>query len=180
MSQLTTRYRDIVSYIEQMLASIWDFFWTGRRNLVQVLTAGYIAACAARLLVQLAITGLVVLQGSFDMDVQYGSELALDACTMIFGGYVALRFARAYFIAHAALLSLSYGATVIAFIGALSNGAPVWFRIALSVMPGPAAFFGGHLQRSRELRRGLRFRSCRIVRRPWSDIVRGEGASGRF
>ena len=156
MAQLIIRYRKIVSYIEQMLASVWDFVWTGRRNLVQVLFAGYIAACAARLIGQLAITGLVALQGSFDMDVQYGGELALDAGTMIFGGYVAFRFVRAYFIAHAALLSLLYGATVVASICALSDSAPVWFRIALSIMPGPATFFGGQLQRSRELRRGRR------------------------
>jgi hypothetical protein len=181
MSQLTTRYRKIVSYIEQMPASIWDFVWTGRRNLVQVLFAGYIAACAARLIAQLAITGLVVLQGSFDMDVLYGGELALDAGTMIFGGYVALRFARAYFIAHAALLSLLYGATVVASICALSDSTPGWFRIALSVMPGPAAFFGGHLQRSRELRRGRRFNGyARIVRRSWSPFVAGDNLSGRI
>jgi hypothetical protein len=172
MSQLKTRYRIIVSYIEQMLVSIWDFVWTGRRNLVQVLSAGYIAACAARLAAQLAITGLVVLRGSFDTDLLYGGELALDACTMIFGGYVALKFARAYFIAHAALLSLLYGATVVASICALSDGAPVWFRIALSVMPGPAAFFGGQLQRSRELRRGRRLRLSQ--KRP-----RGEAAASR-
>ena len=166
MSQLTTKYREIVSYIEQMLESIWDFVWTGRRNLFQVLSVGYGAACAARLVAQLAITGLVVLQGSFDTDIPYGGELALDAGTMIFGGYIALRFARAYFIAHAALLSLLYGATVVASICALPNSAPVWFRIALSAIPGPAAFFGGHLQRTRELRRGRRFDGyARIVRR---------------
>jgi hypothetical protein len=179
MSQLTTKYRNIVSNIEQMVASIWDFGWEGRRNLVQVLAAGYIAACIARLLAQLAITGMVVLQGSFDTDVLYGGELALDAGTMIFGGYVALRFARAYFIAHAALLSLLYSATVVASICAISDSAPVWFRIALSVMPGPAAFFGGHLQRSRELRRGRRFNSyARIVRRPWAHFV--DDVTGTF
>jgi hypothetical protein len=124
------------------------------------------------LLAQLAITGMVVLQGSFDTDVLYGGELALDTGTMIFGGYVALRFARAYFIAHAALLSLLYSATVVASLCAISDSAPVWFRIALSVMPGPAAFFGGHLQRSRELRRCRRFNSyARIVRRPWAHFV---------
>lgn len=156
-----------------MLASIWDFVWTGRRNLVQVLFAGYIAACAARLIAQPAITGLAVLQGSFDMDVLYGGQLALDAATMIFGGYVALRFARAYFIAHAALLSLLYGATVVASICALSDSAPVWFRIALSVIPGPAAFFGGHLQRSRELSRGRRTNRWR--RRSERETLTGFG-----
>ena len=181
MSQLTTRYRKIVSYIEQMLASIWDFVWTGRRNLVQVLFAGYIAACAARLIAQLAITGLMVLQSTFDMDALYGCELALDAGTMIFGGYVAFRFVRAYFIAHAALLSLLYGATVVASICALSDSAPAWFRIALSIIPGPATFLGGQLQRNRELRRGRRFKCCaRMVRHRWPPIVGGDDVSGRI
>jgi hypothetical protein len=181
MSQLISRYRKIVSYTEQMLASIWDFVWTGRRNLVQVLFAGYIAACAARFIAQLAITGLVVLQGSFDMDVLYGGELALDAGTMIFGGYVAFRFVRAYFIAHAALLSLLYGATVVVSICALSDSAPVWFRIALSIMPGPATFLGGQLQRNRELRRGRRFNGyARRVRHRWPQIVGGDDVSGRI
>lgn len=136
--------RGVFSRFQTIIASGWYSTRPLRASLLAV-GVGYAAASVIRFAGQLGTDRIVLVNAWLHRPELYVCRLVIEIGSMILGGYVTLRLSRRHHLRHASLFALLYGASIVAAICFFSDNAPIWFRIALSVSPGPASFAGGYL-----------------------------------